>query len=75
MACKKRIVVQKKKKDEEKVKNPRAKECCAYEDQKMPDVDGNIGYDVMFEHGIEKGVSINEQSYSILRCITIVCLR
>ena len=27
----------------------------------MPDVDGNIAwYDVMFEHGIEKGVSINE---------------
>ena len=27
----------------------------------MPDTDGNIAwYDVMFEHGIEKGVSINE---------------
>ena len=27
----------------------------------MPDVDGNIAwYDVMFEHGIEKGVTINE---------------
>ena len=27
----------------------------------MPDADGNIAwYDVMFEHGIEKGVSINE---------------
>ena len=32
----------------------------------MPDVDGNIAwYDVMFEHGIEKGVSINELKVTV----------
>ena len=32
----------------------------------MPDTDGNIAwYDVMFEHGIEKGVSINELKVTV----------